>query len=99
MLMVSMIQAMIWASVPISGAGMSSLGPMMMLISVAYRRVRLAGPRAESGLGFTRTPPLAPPLGMLTTALLHLIHTSNPPTASSDTFGLASMALFAAPGP
>ena len=35
MLIVSMIQAITWASVPMSGAGMSSLGPMMMLISVA----------------------------------------------------------------
>ncbi len=30
-----MIQAMICSSVPMSGAGMSWVGPMMMLISVA----------------------------------------------------------------
>ena len=32
---VSMIQAMVWALVYTSGAGMSCSGPMMMLISLA----------------------------------------------------------------
>ncbi len=56
-----MIQAMVWALVLTSGAGMSRSGPMSTLISVAKRRVRPSISRIESFLGSTTTPPLPPP--------------------------------------
>ena len=56
-----MIQAMVWALVFTSGAGMSRSGPMRTSISVANRRVRLSSSRRESFLGSTITPPLPPP--------------------------------------
>ena len=61
MLYVSMIHAMICGFVPTSGAGMSPSGLIRMPISVAYRRVRCSSSSLDSPLGFTTTPPLAPP--------------------------------------
>ncbi len=56
-----MIQAIVWALVLTSGAGMSLWGPMMTLMLVAKRRVRPSSSRIESCLGSTATPPLPPP--------------------------------------
>ncbi len=69
-----MIQAIVWALVLTSGAGMSFSGPMRTLISVVKRRVRPSSSRMESFLGSTRTPPLPPPKGMPTTAHFQVIH-------------------------
>ena len=63
-----MIQAMVWAFVFTSGAGMSRSGPMSGLSSVVKRRVRPSTSRIDSFFGSTITPPFAPPYGMLTTA-------------------------------
>ncbi len=56
-----MIQAIVWAFVLTSGAGMSFSGPMMIEISVANRRVRPSSSFWLSFLGSTMTPPLPPP--------------------------------------
>ena len=60
-----MIQAMIWALVPTSGAGMSCSGPMMMLISVAKRRVSRSSSLSRASSDRQTTPPLAPPYGKI----------------------------------
>jgi hypothetical protein len=52
-----MIQAMVWAFVLTSGAGMSRSGPMSGLISVANRRVRPSSSRVDSRFGSTMTQP------------------------------------------
>jgi len=82
---VSMIQAMVCALVFTSGAGMSRSGPMMMLISVANRRVSPSSSRRESFFGSTMTPPLPPPYGMPTTAHFQVIHIARALTSSSET--------------
>ncbi len=82
---VSMIQAMVWAFVLTSGAGMSRSGPMIRLISVAYRRVRPSSSRRLSCFGSTITPPLPPPYGMPTTAHFQVIHIARALTSSRDT--------------
>ena len=56
-----MIQAMIWAFVFMSGAGMSPSGLMIIDISVAYRLLSPSSSFNESSLGSQATAPLAPP--------------------------------------
>ena len=57
-----MIQAMTWALVFTSGAGMSFSGPMSTASSVAKRRVRPSSSRLAELLGVDlATPPLPPP--------------------------------------
>ncbi len=80
-----MIQAMVWALVFTSGAGMSRSGPMSGLISVAKRRVRPSSSRFESCLGSTMTPPLPPPYGMFTTEHFQVIHIASARTSSRVT--------------
>ena len=58
---VSMIQAITWGLVPMSGAGMSFSGPRRMAISVAYRRVRCSSSLFESFMGSHATAPFEPP--------------------------------------
>ena len=56
-----MIQAIIWALVLTSGAGMSRSGPIRTSISVAKRRVSPSSSFWQSCFGSTITPPLPPP--------------------------------------
>jgi hypothetical protein len=85
---VSIIQAMVCSSVPMSGAGMSCDGPMIGMISDVYRRVtRCSSPR-EYWRGSNRTPPFAPPYGTSTRAHFHVIHIARARTSSSVTSGL-----------
>ena len=56
-----MIQAIVCAFVAMSGAGMSSSGPMMCRSSVVIRRVSRSTSFGESSRGLQRTPPFAPP--------------------------------------
>ena len=63
-----MNQAITWALVLTSGAGMSFSGPTRISISVKKRRLRASSSLIESFLGSTITPPLPPPYGMPTTA-------------------------------
>ena len=80
-----MIQAMIWALVLTSGAGMSRSGPMRTSISVKKRRVRPSSSFIDSFLGSTITPPLPPPYGMPTTAHFQVIHIARALTSSIET--------------
>jgi len=57
----SMIQAITWALVPTSGAGMSVWGPMSSWMCRTKQRVRRSSSRSEIFLGSTAIPPLAPP--------------------------------------
>ena len=58
---VSIIQAIVCSFVAMSGAGMSSCGPMNGSSSDVKRRVRRSISVSESSRGLQRTPPLAPP--------------------------------------
>ena len=58
-----MIQAMVWALVLTSGAGMSRSGPMSGLISVAKRRVSRSSSRMRELLGIDDDPALAAAVG------------------------------------
>ncbi len=80
-----MIQAMIWAFVFTSGAGMSRSGPMSTSISVVKRRVSPSSSFWLSFFGSTMTPPLPPPYGMPTTAHFQVIHIARALTSSSET--------------
>ena len=80
-----MIQAMVWALVLTSGAGMSRSGPISGLISVVKRRVRPSTSRAQSFFGSTMTPPLPPPYGMFTQAHFQVIHMASARTSSRVT--------------
>ena len=72
MLYVSRNQAMICASVPASGAGMSWCGPMIGSSSAVYRRVSRSFSPLDSFFGSHTTPPLAPPYGRPTRAFFHV---------------------------
>ena len=80
-----MIQAMTWALVLTSGAGMSRSGPMSTSISVVKRRVSPSNSFWLSFFGSTMTPPLPPPYGMPTTAHFQVIHIARALTSSSET--------------
>ena len=80
-----MIQAMTWALVLTSGAGMSFSGPTRTSISVKKRRLRPSSSFWLSCLGSTMTPPLPPPYGMPTTAHFQVIHIARALTSSSET--------------
>ena len=69
-----MIQAMVWALVFTSRAGMSRSGPMMGLSSVVKRQVSPSTSFSRAASGSTMTPPLPPPYGMSTTAHFQVIH-------------------------
>ena len=96
---VSIIQAMTWALVFMSGAGMSRSGPMISSISVVNRRVSASSSRRDSLLGSTTTPPLPPPYGMPTTAHFQVIHMARAFTSSSVTPWWYRMPPLAGPRP
>ena len=78
-----MIQAMIWALVLTSGAGMSFSGPMRTLdLGGVAAGQALELLLSESFLGSTMTPPLPPPYGMPTTAHFQVIHIARALTSS-----------------
>ena len=87
MLTVSMIQAMTWAFVPMSGAGMSVSGPMSGWSSVAKRRVTRWSSLTDSSRGSTVTPPFAPPNGTSTRAHFQVIHMASARTSSRSVLG------------
>ena len=80
-----MNQAMTWAFVFTSGAGMSRSGPMRTSISVKKRRVSASSSFWLSFFGSTMTPPLPPPYGIPTTAHFQVIHIASALTSSSET--------------
>src|SRR5438045_8563786 len=66
MLMVSIIQAVIWAFVLTTGAGVSRSGPVKVLISLVERRGSVPGSFALRGLGHAVNRRVAPPSAALT---------------------------------
>ncbi len=58
---VSIIHAIVCSFVAMSGAGMSSCGPMIGSSSEVNRRVRRSTSPGESVRASQRTPPFAPP--------------------------------------
>ena len=79
---VSKTQAITCEFVPTSGAGMSFSGPISLMISVVYRRVRRSSSLDDSCLGSQTTPPLAPPKGSPISAHFHVIHIASALTSS-----------------
>jgi hypothetical protein len=84
---VSISQPIIRSSVFTSGAGMSFSGPIMVMISMAKRRVSLSNSLTDMLLGSQQTPPLAPPKGMFTTAHFHVIHMASATISCKSTAG------------
>ena len=80
-------QSMIRASVLTSGAGMSTSGPITRQMRSVYARVSASSSCGDSRWGSTVMPPLPPPIGMLTTAVLMLIHPASALTSSRLTLG------------
>ena len=82
-----MIQAIIWALVPTSGAGMSESGPMIPSSSVANRRVSASSSFGLISRGSQVTPPFAPPNGTSTSAHFQVIHIASARTSSRSVGG------------
>ena len=83
-----MIQAIVWALVPTSGAGMSESGPMMPLeLGREPARQAPRAPCALIALGSQVTPPLAPPNGTSTSAHFQVIHIASARTSSRSVCG------------
>ena len=80
------IQSMVCELVLTSGAGMSTCGPITRQMRSVYERVRASSSVLESVLGSTVIPPLPPPSGMSTTAVLMLIQAASALTSSRLTF-------------
>ena len=83
----SMNQAMTWALVPTSGAGMSRLGPSTLSTLPMNERATRCSSSCVRSCGFTSTPPLAPPNGMPTMAVFQLISSARARTSSRSTSG------------
>jgi len=71
---VSIIHAIVCSLVAMSGAGMSSWGPMNGASSAVKRRVRRASSVCDISRGLQRTPPFAPPYGRRSSAHFQVIH-------------------------
>ena len=82
-----MNQAMVWASVPTSGAGMSRVGPSTFSILSMNDRATFWRSAGASVSGATSTPPLAPPNGTPTMAVFQLISSARARTSSRSTSG------------
>ena len=70
----SIIQAIVCSFVAMSGAGMSSCGPMIGSSSEVNLRVIFCSSSSERSRGLQRTPPLAPPYGSRSSAHFQVIH-------------------------
>ena len=84
---VSIIHAIVCSFVAMSGAGMSSWGPMIGISSEVKRRVSPWSSRGDSSRGLQRTPPLAPPYGRRRSAHFHVIQTARAAHSPSETSG------------
>ncbi len=82
-----MIQDIVWALVPMSGAGMSKLTPMYLRRLFVNLRVTRSCSSSESPCGSTLTPPFAPPNGTSATAHLNVIQVARPAHSSWVTCG------------
>jgi len=84
---VSIIQAIVCSFVAMSGAGMSSCGPMIGRSSDVKRRVNRSSSASERLRGSQRTPPLAPPYGSLSSEHFQVIHIASAAHSPSVTSG------------
>ena len=84
---VSIIQAIVCSFVAMSGAGMSSWGPMNGRSSEVNRRVSRSSSPRDSSRGLQRTPPFAPPYGRRSSAHFHVIQTASAAHSPSETSG------------
>ena len=83
----SIIQAITWASVFTSGAGMSRVGPRIFsILSMNERATACTSLRSSSWAG-QLTPPLAPPKGTFATAVFQVISEASARTSSMSTSG------------
>ncbi len=94
---VSIIQAMVWSFVAMSGAGMSSCGPMNGSSSDVKRRVSRSSSPWLIARGLQRTPPFAPPYGKRSRAHFHVIHTASAAHSPSVTSGSKRTPPFVGP--
>ena len=83
----SIIQAITWALVLTSGAGMSRVGPSTFsILSMKERLIACTSERSSSSAG-QFTPPLAPPNGMPAIAVFQVISEASARTSSRSTSG------------
>jgi hypothetical protein len=83
----SIIQAITWALVLTSGAGMSRVGPRIFwILSMNERVIAWSSERSSFSAG-TLTPPLAPPKGMFATAVFQVISEARARISSTSTSG------------
>jgi hypothetical protein len=83
----SIIQAITWALVFTSGAGMSRVGPMTLsILSMNDRVMSSISWRSRSPAG-TLIPPLAPPKGMPTIPVFQVISAASARISSKSTSG------------
>ena len=87
----SISQAITWALVPTSGAGMSRVGPSTFSILSMNERATAWSSCVSSLLGSTFTPPLAPPYGRFTIAVFQVISSARARTSSRSTSGWKRM--------
>ena len=84
---VSIIHAIVCSFVAMSGAGMSSCGPITGSSSEVKRRVRPWISRCDISRGLQRTPPFAPPYGRRRSAHFQVIQTASAAHSPSVTSG------------
>ena len=83
----SMNQAIVWALVPTSGAGMSRVGPSTFsILSMNERAIRCSSDCSSLSAG-QLTPPFAPPNGTPATAVFQVISEASARTSSMSTSG------------
>ena len=83
----SIIQAITWALVLTSGAGMSRVGPRTFSILSMNERVIFWSSAWVSLEGSQLTPPLAPPNGTFATAVFQVMSEARARTSSTSTSG------------
>ena len=83
----SIIQAIVWAFVPTSGAGMSRCGPSTFTILPMKERAIFSRSSGRQTSTEQLTPPLAPPNGIPAIAVFHVMRDASARTSSRSTSG------------
>ena len=79
--------AIVWLSVPMSGAGMSRRGPITREILSVNTRVSFSSSLVSNSRGSQVTPPLAPPSGKPVKAVFQVIKEASALTSSKSAVG------------
>ena len=82
-----MIHAITCSFVPMSGAGTSTSGPMILISSAVKRRVIDCSSFRDNVAGSQAMPPFAPPSGKPTNEHFHVIHIAKAETSPRLTAG------------